>query len=399
LIGAVAVRSLKGCDYRTTEDLIKNYLPARYMCNLENSTWTPDHNTIWVYETMLGVEGIKEVTDYVLRAAAKSGYADPKGLCSDTTAQEANIPYPNEVGHMNSFLKSLQSNLATLGKNAKALPRKIISGIKSKFSEVAKKVRSHRLFAKTQDAKKIINEELFALTSSMVSGLGDLLTELDLKKNQIKGSGKTALNNLGLIFNNMNLMLPQILTWITKGKVVSGKIISLFNTEFRAIKRGKMGKKVEFGLKYGINQIRGGYVSIFTMCHMMGHDAEYSVQAIKEHIRIFGQPPKDYGFDRGGWSQEHLKEIKKLKVKNIAVSPKGKSKWLVGPQIQEKMISERTQVEGKIGTMKSFGFNKPKAKTNPAVIRTALMAGLCLNLKRFAKDLANTKAMQMATAS
>ena len=38
LLGAVVVRALKGCDLRSAEDLIANYLPARYLCNLEGST-------------------------------------------------------------------------------------------------------------------------------------------------------------------------------------------------------------------------------------------------------------------------------------------------------------------------------------------------------------------------
>lgn len=100
LNGAIVVRTLRNCDYRSTEDLIRHYNPARYLCDLQNSQWSPDHVSIWEYEGMLGESGMQELTDYILINAASLGYADPKGLCSDTTAQEANIPYPSEVGHM-----------------------------------------------------------------------------------------------------------------------------------------------------------------------------------------------------------------------------------------------------------------------------------------------------------
>lgn len=89
LCGAVVVRTLKSCDLRTAEDLIRNYLPARYMCDLQNSDWTPDHNTIWEFEVMLGARGLQEFTEYILKTAADLGFADPRGLCADTTAQEA----------------------------------------------------------------------------------------------------------------------------------------------------------------------------------------------------------------------------------------------------------------------------------------------------------------------
>ena len=36
-LGAVIVRSLKSSNLRETEDLCRNYMPARYMCDLQNS--------------------------------------------------------------------------------------------------------------------------------------------------------------------------------------------------------------------------------------------------------------------------------------------------------------------------------------------------------------------------
>ena len=136
LNGAMVVRTLKNSDFRTTEDLIRNYNPARFLCDLHNSQWTPDHVAIWEYEGMLGEEGLQELTDYILRTAAECGFADPRGLCTDTTAQEANIPYPNEVGHINAFMKSCRDNLTTLFKNGKGLGKKALGKMKEVFSEI-----------------------------------------------------------------------------------------------------------------------------------------------------------------------------------------------------------------------------------------------------------------------
>lgn len=393
LLGAVVVRILKGCDLREAEDLIANYLPARFLCDLHGTTWAPDHNTIWLFETMLGEAGLQRINDYILKAAATKGFADPKGLCADTTAQEGDIPYPNEVGHMNSFMKSMRDNLATLSRNGRGLGRKLINDMKRSFADVASQVRNHRLFAKTTEAKKKINKELLKATSRMVGGLGELLSNADIAKNHIRGSGKRALGNLSEIYQNICRMLPEIKTWIEQGRVVQGKIVSLFNPCFKAINRGKNGKPIEFGLKWGINQVRGGYVSIFMLSNMMVHDSSYAVEGVREHIRIFGEPPRDFGFDRGGWSAPHMREIENLGVKNIGIAPKGKAKWKVGPRVKDRMTTERAQVEGKIGTMKTYGLNKSKAKTNTAVKQSALKAGLCFNLRRLYKDLLNAEMM------
>jgi hypothetical protein len=389
LNGAMVVRTIEGSDYRKTEDLIRHYNPARILCDLQNSQWTPDHVAIWEYEGMLGEDGLKKFSDYILQRAASNGFADPKGLCTDTTAQEGYIPHPTEVGHMNSFMKSVRDNLATLLKNGKDVPRKIVGAIKEGASKIAEKVRKHRLFDKSKEDRTATNRALLDFSQSLIGNLGDLLSGLDLKKNRIKGMGTRALNNLARNYQYMSQMMPQIEHWIRAGKVAKDKIVSLFNLDFRAIKRGKVGKQVEFGLKWGINQIRGGYVSVFMHSQMMCHDANYAVLGVKEHIRIFGEPPRDFGFDRAAWSADHKKEIRKLGVKNMAIAPKGKAKWNVGPRVKDRMVRERAQIEGKIGTMKRNGLNKPESRLPYRVRMSALKAGLCLNLRRFAKDLAN----------
>lgn len=397
LNGAVVVRALKGCDYRTAEDLIRNYGPARYLCDLHNSEWTPDHNTIWDYEQMLGDNGLREWVDHVLQTAEAHGFADPRGLCTDTTAQEGDIPYPNEVGHMNAFMKSVRDNLSTLLKNSKGFGKIIAGKMKDAITKAAKRVREHRLFAKTKEARRKINRELSKLTKDTLGNLGKLLEGIDVKKNHIRGSGKRALNNLAEDYQNMYQMMPQIDLWIEFGRVAKGKIISLFNTTLRAIERGKNGKKTEFGLKWGINQIRGGYVSLFMCPDMMACDATYAVRGVEEHIRIFGVPPRDFGFDRAGWSAEHKEQIRELGVKNLGIAPKGQAKWEVGPRVKDRMTRERAQVEGKIGTMKRQGLNKPDAKTNFGMRQSAQRAALCFNLRRFAKDLAMSAVMTTAS--
>jgi hypothetical protein len=117
--------------------------------------------------------------------------------------------------------------------------------------------------------------------------------------------------------------------------------VSLFNPDFKAINRGKIGKQIEFGLKWGSNQIRGGYISILMHSNMMACDADYSVKSIEEHIQIFGEAPRDFGFDRAACSIKHMKVIKKMGVKNLGIAPKGQAKWKVGPRVQDRMIRER----------------------------------------------------------
>jgi hypothetical protein len=53
-------------------------------------------------------------------------------------------------------------------------------------------------------------------------------------------------------------LIPQIMQWMSTGVVAKGKILHAGITQARAIVRHKVGKKVEFGLKYLVNRLGGG---------------------------------------------------------------------------------------------------------------------------------------------
>ena len=391
-VGAVVVRVMKSCTLQEAEDLIGNYLPARYLCDLHTSDWTPDFRTLWDFETMLGEEGLNEINVHVLKKAREHKFLDVKGLCSDTTAQEAKIPHPNEVGLMNGLAKSTEKAMGVLGRKAGAIKGKILS----KIATIKKLVRKYRLFAKTKEVRKEVTEKLLELSRDLTGKIGKCLDQM---KGSLRGHQKTAKARLGHLRDVFQKLAPQIAYFLKRGKVAQDKIVSLFLTEVRSIVRGKAGKKVEFGIKWGVNQIRGGYISLFRM-EGKNSEMEYAVAGVWHHIELFGEAPDEYGYDRGGWSKSHIEEIEDLGVKRVAVAPKGKAKWRVSNRCKKRMVKERAQVEGKIGTTKHYGLNKPEAKTTSGMYRTARRAELRYNLTRFLKDMfPKVKKVQMAGAA
>ena len=154
--------------------------------------------------------------------------------------------------------------------------------------------------------------------------------------------------------------------------------------ELYSIVRGKAGKSVEFGLKWGINCIDGFVMGFLMNNGINTSDKKFCLQAVKEHIACFGEPPETYGFDRGGYSQSNIKKLQKLKVKNIGVAPAGKAKWEVSKKMAESIRRERAQVEGVIGTLKSskYKFNKPNAKSVRSMQTCAQRSFLGYNLSK-----------------
>ena len=76
----------------------------RYLCGLTESSWSPDFTTIQDFTQLLGPEGMELLNQHTVKQAVEEKLADPKVIVADTTAQEAPIGHPNEMGLMSAFL-------------------------------------------------------------------------------------------------------------------------------------------------------------------------------------------------------------------------------------------------------------------------------------------------------
>jgi IS5 family transposase len=386
LLGAVALMAVRSITYRQAEDLIAHYAPARYLCNLMDSTWQPDHITIFEFTQMLGPEGIDFINKQILVRAKELGILDSSRMMSDTTAQEAMIPYPNEVGLMKRFTDLVSRNLKAVGGK--------FTAVKGKVKEIASKVkglvRGSHLFAKTKEEKRKVGKKLYHTITELQGLLKTCLSH------GLQGRSKAS-QELARLSKLMDMLLPQILYFLETGFVAAKKIIHLQSPELYAIVRGKAGKSVEFGLKWGINRIDAFVMGFLINNGTHASDQKFCIQAINEHISVFDKAPKTYGFDRGGYSKANLKRAKKLGVKNVGIAPTGKAKWDVSDRKAEAIRRERAQVEGVIGNVKSkkYGFNKPNAKSTWAMEMCGHRSFLGFNLCKVVREVSLS---QMKTA-
>lgn len=371
LIGAVALMSVRNITYRQAEDLIAHYAPARYLCQMMDSDWQMDHVTIFEFIQMLGPEGMEELNRKILEHAQELGILNPNTLMSDTTAQEAMIPYPTEVGLMKRFSDLVGKNLKNTGEK--------FAAVKKKYKEVKDLVkglvRKSHLFAKTQPQKVKLGKKLYHTVKALHSTLQESLHQ----GREVRAKASEELKRLSKL---METLFPQILHFLKTGFVANKKIIHLQMPELYSIVRGKAGRPVEFGLKWGISRI-DGFVQGF-LSHAGEHvsDKKFCIEALKEHQSLFGQVPDRYGFDRGGYSKKNINKAEKMGVKEVGIAPTGKTKWSVPESVVEEIKRERAQVEGCIGVMKSkkFGFNKPNVHSTSAMVRCGHKAILGMNL-------------------
>lgn len=383
LNGAMVLGAGRSMSYREAEDQIRHYGPARLLCGLTETDWTPDHNTIHDYAKLMGPEGMQFFNEYVVELAVEKKLADPSVMVADTTAQEAAIPHPTEMALMARFLAAV----GAASKKAGGALEQFASKVDKRLKEAKKKVREYRLFAKTREARTKLLAGMATLSEGVHRQLGKALLATSA---QGRKYAKVARAKLAALHETMGTLLPQIRYWLRTGRVAAGKIINVHIPELYSMVRGKAGKTVEFGLKWGVSRLKGGFILLRMASGRDDlHDWDYCVQAVRDHKEFFGKAPRGYGFDRGGWSKENVAAIRKEGVRDLGLAPRGKAEWPVSGRTKQRLVNERAQVEGSIGAIKSprYGFNRPRARSVEMMGFCGHRAALGSNLNKLVRGL------------
>lgn len=144
-----------------------------------------------------------------------------------------------------------------------------VSRLRGGFDAVKKKVekavqktkgllRNAHLFAKGREQKRKIERKMYHPVREIQKTIENAI---DSGANM----QSKAAQELAKVNGVMKDLLPQIKHFLTTGFVAAHKIIHLQMPEVYSITRGKAGKAVEFGLKWGINRIGGGFLTGFLM--------------------------------------------------------------------------------------------------------------------------------------
>jgi hypothetical protein len=384
LLGAMLLRATKRMTFRDAEDQIRYYAPARYLCGLSDSDWSPDHDTIHEFTQSMGEEGARLINEYVVKLAASKKLADPSVAVGDTTAQEAAIPYPNEMRLMAAFMSSIAVGCARGGD----VLRRFLKSTAPVFDKAKKKIRAYHLFAKTKEKRLQVMGQVAKMVGRIHAGLAAALTGTSEPKN---GRRAAARGRVRQLHETMTKLLPQIRYWLRTGKVARNKIVSLQMPEVHSIVRGKTGKPVEFGMKWGFTRLGGGYLLAQRGAHKLEmEDKRFVVRAVDDIIELFGQAPNRYAYDRGGFSHAAVAALKSKGVRHVALAPTGKVAWAVSSTMRRRMVRERAMVEGGIGAVKSsrYGFNRPAARSTKMMAVSGQLAVLGFNLNKLVRETA-----------
>lgn len=381
----LVLKFVQHLDSRQMESYVNENVVARLFigCQEDSKANIRDHASIARAEAALGAQGIKALNQLIIKESVRLGFGKAQVLSGDTTAQELPIGYPNEPGILKGLAQRCLRALTNLQKKGVGYVKQALGQAK----EIIGKVKEYHLFAKTKEQKDQRLKGLVGQSEKLLEKVSEVISRVRVKGQPVKHGAVEKLRQMQQVGSKL---LPQIRYWLKSSKVAKGKLLHAGIRQAKAIVRNKVGKKVEFGLPYLINQIGGGFV-FGEMLSSSPSEAQMPILSLEMYREIFGKQakPQMIVYDRGGGAKETLRKLKKEKIEKIGVMPRGRGRWRVTGEDRKTVMSERGKMEGSIGTLKSqrYGFHRPKERK----LETLKMAGqrsfLSLNLNRFLKKL------------
>ncbi len=375
-LGAYILQSVHNWTDRYTEEMIRYYVPARIFCGFLESSGSLDHTKIEKFRNRLGPGGAQLINAEVFNIARKFGFTGPQDVDMDTTVQEAGVTHPTEMKLLDHLLKKanrFHESLKEAGKTG-------IRGMKKVVKTFSKVFTDYRFFAKTKEAKSKAIKKSVKLAKAV-------LAEMSRVQSAVISLSPKDQVDFQQIFELGPKLMDQILSWLRTGQVASNKIISLWKTAPKAISKGKIGKKVEFGRKWIINCYQGGYVLLTAPTNVKLSDQHCVEESLNLHFDMFEEAPSSYATDRGMWSEENLMHCLIAGIKKVGIQPKGKAAPLVSRPDHQELKNRRAGIEPRIAHLKARGLGRSRMRSDVGDLVAGYRSALSYNVRHLMRDL------------
>jgi len=126
-------------------------------------------------------------------------------------------------------------------------------------------------------------------------------------------------------------------------------------------------------------------------------DTRFVQKAVEDLIGVFGKAPREFAYDRGGYSTKNLRGLK-ARIEGLRGSRGGAGPpWPVGQEARKRLLRERAQIEGGIATIKAarYGLNCPPARSEAMMGACGQRAVLGFNTTKLVRELAARKGLAL----
>jgi IS5 family transposase len=342
VIGLLLLKHMTGLS---DEGIVQDVLENPYMqvfCGFEKFVTEEilDPSTLTKMRERLGLEFFKELEKKTYKLLIDRKIIKAKGMLVDATVFPEEIKYPNDVGLLNDVREWLVKHIKRVGK-----------AIGKKYRTYPRKARKDYLnfSKKKRKTKKTINKakrQMLQYVRRNIKQLKNAIEQVKVKGQRVKQNIMDRLQVAGKIYHQ------QLEMYKRKTNRIEERIVSFHRPYVRPIKRGKQGKKVEFGGKGALVHV-GEYMFLEYFEHRAFAEENLMAEHVGGYMDRFGKLPPYVTADTKYGTLENRELMGKLEVrasfKRRGRPPKtidSRDRWFKRKQ------RERNRIEGGIGNSK-----------------------------------------------
>ena len=340
-------------------------------CRIPLGTATPHPTTLMKITTRCGSSAVDGLNEALLAKAEAAKVLKTNRIRADTTVVPANVAYPTDSGLL----------AKGVAKMAKAVERLKAAGLapRIKTHDRTRLVRAHarsigaNLRRRTDEAKDevlAINARTVRIASAAVHEARRVATNARRTLRQLGDAAPPKLEAVALDLEVTAERVARIAGQTRRrlaGHVPDGatRLVSLHDPDARPIRKGRLGKPVEFGYKAQVVDNEDGVVLDHNVEIGNPPDAPMLAPAIQRIARRAKRPPDAVTADRGYGERAVGETIIALGVREVVLPTKGKPSAArraveSQPEFQD-LVRWRTGCEGRISCLKrDFGWSRTR---------------------------------------
>ena len=349
VIGLLLLKHMTGLsDEGIVQDVLENpYMQAFLGFEKFVTEEILDPSTLTKMRERLGLEFFKQLENKTYKLLIDRKIIKAKGMLVDATVFPEKIKYPNDVGLLNDVREWLVRNIKRIGKS-----------IGKKYRTRPREARKEYLnFSKKKTkTKKTINKakkKMLQYVRRNIKQLKDAIEQVKATGWQVKKHIIEQLKTAEKIYRQQHKMYAQ------KTNRVEERIVSFTRPYVRPIKRGKQGKKTEFGGKGALVHV-GGFLFLDYFEHRAFAEEELLVDHLAGYMDRFGKLPAYVSMDAKYGTQVNREQMEELEIR-ASFKRRGRKPKTVDAQDRwfKRKQRERNRVEGSFGNGKEhYGLDR-----------------------------------------
>jgi IS5 family transposase len=234
--------------YRTLVAELSDSIHLRRFCLISLSERVPDESTVPKLTRRLGAETVAEITRALIVKATREKRFRPRAVRIDSTVIEADVKYPTDAGLASSGVRVLAREgrkLAKLVKETKGRVRDRSRSMGHKLRTITRTIRRRSGEAK-QEVLRLTGETGELLERS----IKEARRLAAIARRRARGRGARAKLKAAAKLEEMADRCEKVAAQIRRrvaDEPIKDRIVSLHDPDARPIRKGKLGKRTEFG--------------------------------------------------------------------------------------------------------------------------------------------------------